>query len=179
MGTSDSDLIAAALDGDVDAFGILYERHWRLVVGIALGICSDRHLAEDVAQEAFATAASRLANLRERKRFPQWLSTICRRTASRLNRRHPPLIALQIDPPDEEPSVSSRAEAIKSAMMKLDDATRELLALRYFSDLSHAQIAATLETTPASVHGRLQRARRKLTQAMEREQLTGDSNVRD
>src|SRR5204863_482708 len=44
----------------------------------------DAHLAEDAAQEAFVEVFRGLSTLRQPKRFPQWLTTICRRHASRL-----------------------------------------------------------------------------------------------
>ncbi len=39
------------------SFGRLYERHYRMAVGLAYSRLSDPHLAEDAAQEAFAVAA--------------------------------------------------------------------------------------------------------------------------
>mgnify|MGYP003406540170 CR=1 FL=1 len=53
---------------------------------------------------------------------------------------------------------------IDSALMQLDDLSRELVVLHYFSELSHAEIATALQLSSAAVHGRLQRARRKLAQ---------------
>ena len=95
MQRSDAELVEAACRGDQASFGLLYERHYRLAVGIARGRMSDFHLAEDAAQEAFAIACRTLATLRDPRRFPEWLGTICRRTASRLDadRVRPPAVA--------------------------------------------------------------------------------------
>lgn len=178
MEQTDSDLVEATLQGDLEAFRTLYERYWRMAVGVALTVCSDRDLAEDAAQEAFALAARQLAALRETKRFPQWLRTICRRKASLLRQRQPPFVALQIDPPDSSfDDSASRASMLSNAMHRLSDEAREILVLRYFSQLPHEEIAKILETTPAAVHGRLQRARRKLESLLKTEFSNGDAHV--
>lgn len=135
-----------------------------------MGVCSDKHLAEDTAQEAFATAVAQLDSLREQDRFVPWLRTICRRTANRQRRRLPRELLLEIDPPEQATVLSPDIEALRKALTRLDDNTRELLALRYFSELSHEEIAMALEVTLASVHGRLQRARRKLAAIVTQEQ---------
>ena len=144
-----------------------------MVVGVALATCSDRHLAEDAAQEAFATAARQLASLRRTEQFPSWLRTICRRTATRLRRRHQRMDALPNDPPAKIQSAPDpRVATLTQALQQLDDTSREVLVLRYFSDLSHAQIAESLGRTEAAIHGLLQRARRKLAQRMRRTEET-------
>src|SRR4029450_1914702 len=52
---TDEDLLARVADGDRDAFGDLYRRYARAVLGLALGRLGDRGRAEDAAQEAFAS----------------------------------------------------------------------------------------------------------------------------
>jgi RNA polymerase sigma-70 factor (ECF subfamily) len=75
---SDAELVAAARRGDPGSFGSLYERHYRLAVGIARRRLSDHHPAEDAAQEAFSVACRTLSTVREPSGFPQWLGSICR-----------------------------------------------------------------------------------------------------
>ena len=56
MQCSDAELVEAARAGDIDSFRKLYERYYGLAVGIARSRLADQHLAEDAAQETFATA---------------------------------------------------------------------------------------------------------------------------
>ena len=66
-----------------------------MALGIARGRLVDVHLAEDAAQEAFAIAGRTLSTLQNGQRFPQWLGTICRRTATKLAKAksdHLPLV---------------------------------------------------------------------------------------
>jgi RNA polymerase sigma-70 factor (ECF subfamily) len=165
---TDAELVEGACCGDIASFRELYERHYAMAVAIANSRLSDPHLAEDAAQEAFATACRRLASLKNRQRFSQWLGTICRRAASRMARSrtsHTPIDDVAIE------AVQSNGDAhaslrVRRAMARLPAAGREVIWLHYFSGLSYQQISQTLGITPQSVHGRLQRARRALAEAL-------------
>jgi RNA polymerase sigma-70 factor (ECF subfamily) len=165
--SSDAELVAAACLGDQASFGLLYERHYRLAVGIARSRIADCHLAEDAAQEAFAIVCRALPSLHDPGRFPQWLGTICRRTGSRLS----------VDRPTHEPLPEELASAddsnlkalrlqVQDALGSLDETAREIVVLHYFSGLSYQQISQALGLSAQSVHGRLQRARNKLFQIL-------------
>lgn len=134
-----------------------------MAVGIARCRLSDVHLAEDAAQEAFAEACRILPTLRDHERFPQWLGTICRRSASRLAKGQP---AFEPLPEDQESCGDSGLAMIRlqvrEALEQLDETSREIVILHYFSGLSHAEIARALDLTAPAIHGRLQRARGKL-----------------
>lgn len=163
MRRSDAELIEAACGGDVDSFRQLYERYYALAVGIAHGQLADGHLAEDAAQEAFATACRRLYALRDGERFAPWLGTICRRTAAKMARRHTtngaPLVREPIAPVRDD---NSRSTELHAALGQLSSSEREIIHLHYFSGLTHNDIARVLGISPQAVHGRMQRARRKL-----------------
>src|SRR3972149_8461138 len=83
---TDAELVKAACNGDVSSFGELYRPHYAKAVGIAYCALSDRHLAEDAAQEAFAIACRDLGRLRRADRFASWLAAISRKVARRTAR---------------------------------------------------------------------------------------------
>ncbi|QDT97485.1 RNA polymerase sigma factor [Gimesia aquarii] len=162
MQRSDSELVEAACAGNIDSFRELYERYYSMTVGIAYSRLSDHHLAEDAAQEAFATACRRLSSLRNAEKFPEWLATICRRTASRLARsltKGNPIIGEPISPVKVD---NIESELVHEALAQLSKTEREVIYLHYFSGLSHEDVARALGISPQAVHGRMQRARRKL-----------------
>jgi RNA polymerase sigma-70 factor, ECF subfamily len=175
---TDAELVEAACRGDIASFRDLYQRHYTMAVGIARSRLADTHLAEDAAQEAFATVCRRLALLRDRQRFAQWLGTICRRTASRMARsraNHAPI--------DDVPTAASPTNGdgqatahVRQAVDRLNASGREVILLRYFSGLSHEQIAQALGISPQSVHGRLQRARRTLARELSADHEKGFSD---
>ena len=165
---TDANLIESACRGDVASFGKLYERYYSLAVGLARSRLFDLQLAEDAAQEAFVVACRELPTLRERERFPQWFGTICRRTASRLassQSNHESLVEssqVVATPLDQDLCLD-----VQSALLTLDELSRDIVLLHYFSGMSHESIAAALEISTAAVHGRLQRSRRKLAQLLD------------
>lgn len=168
MEHSDAELVEAACRGDLASFRRLYECHYRMAVGIARSRLSDRHLAEDAAQEAFATACRQLSLLKDRRRFPEWLGTICRRSASRMARsrtNHRPIDPATVSPPQNEDK-SEAAVRIQKAVERLPASGREVIMLHYFSGLSYQEISHALGITPQSVHGRLQRARGALAREL-------------
>ena len=174
MARSDAELVEAACGGDIASFRELYERHYAMAVGIACSRLSDSHLAEDAAQEAFAVACHRLARLRDGQRFAQWLGTICRRTASKMahsRMNHAPLDDVAANPSSSDGTIAR----IRGAVDNLSQSAREVILLHYFSDLSYEQIGKALGISTQSVHGRLQRARRRLALELSSRNERGNS----
>ena len=167
MQSSDSDLVRSARAGDIDSFRQLYERYYRMAVGIARSRLSDRHLAEDAVQETFATACRQLPSLRDSRRFAEWLGTICRRTASRMARLEAngsPVEQEPVSPSGDEDSTA--VTRVHQALEQLPESGREVIHLHYFSGLSYEEIARALGISPHAVRGRIQRARRTLARRL-------------
>ena len=176
MQRSDAELIAAACQGDLTSFRNLYVRHYRLAVAVARCRLFDVHLAEDAAQEAFVVAFKTLSTLRNRDRFPQWLGTLCRRTASRMANKwpvHEPL-SDEREPTCDDDLAMLRLR-VREAIADLDDTSREIVLLHYFNRLSYDDIAKVLNLSAQAVHGRLKRARHKLADVLN-PPITTDAN---
>lgn len=172
MKRSDADLVESARSGEVDSLRELYERYYGLAVCFARSHICDRHLAEDVAQEAFAEVCRNLGSLRDGNHFPKWLRTICHRTAIRMARdrwknRMEPLESVN-EPISPAPPADEFKKDVQSAMKRLSVSAREVVHLHYFSGLPYDEIARILKSTPEAVHGRLQRARRFLFDLLSR-----------
>jgi RNA polymerase sigma-70 factor (ECF subfamily) len=160
---ADSELVKAASQGDLASFGQLYDRYFRMAVGIARSRLSDAHLAEDAAQEAFAVACRALSRLKNPDRFPEWLGTICRRTASRLARKTPAHDQLSADrEPASDTKVAELLQHVHELLGQLDLTSREIVMLHYFSGLSYEEISRVTDLSIQAIHGRLQRTRSKL-----------------
>src|SRR5580698_909517 len=113
-----------------------------MAVAIARSRLSDRHLAEDAAQEAFATVCRQLSLLKVGRRFPEWLGTICRRTASRMarsRRSHSPIDAATVAT-RQNPDHSEAVVRVQRALEQLPASGREVILLHYFSGLSYEEI---------------------------------------
>ncbi len=84
---SDSELVRIALSGDRQAYGRLFERHERSVLAAALAVLGNYHTAQDVTQETFVIAYTRLGSLRKRASFGAWARKIARHEAIAALRR--------------------------------------------------------------------------------------------
>src|ERR1041385_8530146 len=84
---SDEQLWKLACEGDRDAFGKIVERYQTLICSVAYSVCGRLGNSEDLAQQAFITAWTRLSELREPARLRQWLCGIVRNLAANSARR--------------------------------------------------------------------------------------------
>src|SRR5688572_30669878 len=83
----DADLVRAAVAGEQDAFGLLFDRWFDRTYDVAWRIVHNRDTAAEVAQEAFLAAWRNLPTLRQPESFGGWLLRISRnRALNRLER---------------------------------------------------------------------------------------------
>ncbi len=166
----DSVLVTAALNGDGDSFTELCRRYYPAMVAITHSILGDRHLAEDAAQQAFAKAAVKLPQLREKDGFAGWVAAISRNTARNMLRTVRPVQRI------EESSVAAAesgenaaTEAVRKALGKLAASAKEIIYLRFYDGLSYERISAVLGISEQAINGRLRRAKRKLAEHLRRD----------
>jgi DNA-directed RNA polymerase specialized sigma24 family protein len=69
-------LVAAAKNGNKNAFEMLVKRHQRRIFCVARRITRTREDAEDIVQQSFQKAFSHLRNFEERSAFSTWLTRI-------------------------------------------------------------------------------------------------------
>ncbi|MHC4717022.1 MAG: RNA polymerase sigma factor [Planctomycetota bacterium] len=162
--------------GDVDSFLKLCHRYYPAMLAIARAVLDDGHLCEDAAQEAFAKACRKLGDLRDPSRFGAWMAAICRNEARSMLRRRPRTESLgDRDVPDEPRREDPDVALVRQAIGRLSADARELVYLRYRSELSYEAIAELLGVTPQAVHGRLQRARRAVKAYVQRRRIRRQS----
>ncbi len=165
-------LVEAAQNGCLDSFTALYERFYSSMVAFAYSLLGDVQLAEDAAQEVFVIACRELPRLKSKDKFAAWLAGICRNVARQMQKSKGRFVALGKDPPAEK-DIDSRAEAIQRAVWRLRAVEREPIVLRYYDNMSYEQIAGVLGISPQAVHGRLTRAKRKISKYLKRDGFTG------
>ena len=76
MPESDEQLVLRARLGDREAYGELVARHQGRVRGWLRHLCRNHAEADDLAQDAFVRAWTRLGNLKNAARFAPWLMRI-------------------------------------------------------------------------------------------------------
>ena len=156
--------------GDRDAFARLYNDYVRMVHAILLGRIPRRDV-DDLVQDVFVSAYTRLAELREPAAFGGWLATIARNRATDYLRHTREQDELPEEIPGGDP-IEDETLMVLDAITKLPDAYRETLLMRLVEGMTGAEIAERSGLTPASVRVNLHRGmkllREKLDLVMER-----------
>lgn len=131
-----------------------YRAHYRSVVASSWTICHDRHLAEELAQEAFARAYRRWRKLDGGDYAVPWLhrvvmnltiSHVRRRTrGSQLEGRHAATPTAIVDKHTDQ-------EWLVTTLRHLPKRQREAVFLRYVADLDVESVAATMKCSTGTV----------------------------
>lgn len=161
---SDVELVRAAKAGDLAATQELLRRHGDRLFRLVSLRFRTRSIAEDIVQEAFLRAFAEVSGLREEQSFFAWLARISIRIGLDEQRKHWRETYPGEVPEEraEQPFDLQDQEAVRRALMALDEETRELIVLRYWAGLSVAELAEILEAEEPAVRKRLERARSKL-----------------
>jgi RNA polymerase sigma-70 factor (ECF subfamily) len=158
-------LVAAAREGDRDAFGTLYQRYGRMVHGVLLARVP-RGQVEDLVQDVFLLALRRLDTLRDPERFGGWLAMIARNRATDFHRRSRDTVELSDEMPGPEQGGDAEAMAVLGVLRGLPEAYRETLVLRLVEGMTGPEIAARTGMTEGSVRVNLHRGMKLLRSKM-------------
>jgi RNA polymerase sigma-70 factor (sigma-E family) len=142
----------------------LYAAHRLALVRLAVLLVDDVASAEDVVQDAFAGFLGRAHRLDDPDRALAYLRTaVINNARSALRRRR---TARKYVPPRESPADDPSAHAVLreehreviEALHRLPERQREVLVLRYWSDLSENQIAEAMGISRGTVKSTASRA---------------------
>lgn len=176
---AEDQLIEAAKQGDRDAFGELVLMHYQGTINVVYRMTGEMPLAEDVAQETFIRAWTKLHTYRPIGSFRSWVYRIANNAALDILRRRKEEVDI-----DDLPLAASgngveqsvirqqQAEVVRRAVLALPTASRSVLVLREYEGFSYQEIAESLEIPLGTVMSRLAYARGKLKQELSR-QLEG------
>ena len=176
----ESELIERAQRGDAAAYGELVHMHQGIAFRTAYVITRDAADAEEAAQDAFVKAYRALGRFRRGAAFRPWLLQIVANEARNRRRsagRRANLAlraAAEVRPGDAVPSPEAamlrdeRREEFLAAVTKLRDDERDVIACRYFLELSEDETAAALDIRVGTVKSRTSRALARLREEVER-----------
>ncbi|MFE2375565.1 SigE family RNA polymerase sigma factor [Streptomyces sp. NPDC059398] len=164
---------AMASGTTVDHLTETYRAHYRSLLGLAALLLDDTASCEDVVQEAFIRVHSARKRVRDPEKTLAYLrQTVVNLSRSALRRRIIGLKLLSKPMPDmasaEEGAYDLlERDALKKAMRNLQRRQREVLVLRYFGDMTEAQVAEALGISLGSVKAYGSRGIAALRVAME------------
>ena len=168
MRRPDPRLVLLAQQGDRQALDLLLRAAQaslhRYIASLVGGPDRSGGLAEDVLQETFLRIVRKLRWLDEPLYFRAWAFRIASREAFRaLGRRGGgealdavPPGALAVDPPElDRPDLERERDTLRAAVAELPPASRAVLSLHYFEELSLDEVADTLSVPLGTVKSRL------------------------
>lgn len=175
-----SRLISQCLAGDEHAIEMLVRQNETAIFRLAVSIVGDTAEANEITQETFISALRALASYREEKSFKAWLYRIALNHSRSHLRKRKSLARLgsilksvlhvetqkQVLPEDAIVQNESEASLWKT-LNQLDERFRTVVVLRYFHELSIAEISEILSVNEGTIHSRLHSAREKLREALE------------
>lgn len=170
-------LIQRSKAGDQNAFGEIFEQYKNLVYKTAYLLLDNPYEAEDAIQEIFVKVYRSLDQYQPSKSaFSTWLYRITVNHC--LNQRRKPLLALATLEKSRSPSQPLRTledqfadeQAIQQALNCLSAKLRTVIVLRYYHELSYAEIAQILEIPLGTVQSRLNQGMKKIQHALQVEQ---------
>ncbi|HEX8004458.1 MAG TPA: SigE family RNA polymerase sigma factor [Mycobacteriales bacterium] len=151
----------------------LYRAHYRSLVRLASLLLDDVGTSEEVVQDAYIRMHSAWRRIKDPdKALPYLRTTVVNLSRSRMRRRqvaekHAP--RPMPDAPSAEYGAISLAErdAVIAALRALPDKQREALVLRFYGDLSEAEIARTMGVSQGAVKSHLHRGKAALARHLE------------
>jgi RNA polymerase sigma-70 factor (sigma-E family) len=153
----------------------LYSQHYRALVRLAALLVRDTPTAEEVVQDSFVAMNGGWQRLRDTEKALAYLrQAVVNRSRSVLRHRTVVDKNLQKAPPDM-PSAEHGAlvllerSAVVAALRDLPDRQREAIVLRYYADLSEAEIAAAMKISRGAVKSHTARGMTALRTALEQE----------
>ena len=173
---ADTAITRAAVEWDADrAVTAIYSEHYRSLVRLAAFLVRDTSTAEEVVQDSFVAMHGAWRRLRDTDKALSYLrQSVVNRSRSVL--RHRMVVDKNTPkPPPDMPSAEHGAiiqlerSAVVSALRSLPERQREALVLRYYGDLSEAQIASVMGISRGAVKSHTARAMAALRAVLERD----------
>lgn len=174
LGAVPADTHAETVDADA-AISQLYGAHYRSLVRLAILLVHDMATAEEVVQDSFVALHAGLHRLRDSEKALSYLrAAVVNRARSVLRHR----VVVDRNAPKPAPDMPSAEQgalaliersSVVAALRSLPVRQREVVVLRFYGDLSEAQIAAAMGITRGAVKSHTSRAMAALRSVLERE----------
>ncbi len=180
-------LVLRCQTGDESAFSDLYDQYGPRSLHYLEGLLG-REAAADVHQEVWLTVFRRISELTSPGAFRTWLYRTTRHRAIdalRQRKRESELLtdvkgdeAELLQDPRDFPLEEENRRILETGLAYLDPTHREVLILRYWEDLSYADIALVAGCSLGTIRSRLHHAKRKLREVIRRSGVGPDLTPR-
>jgi RNA polymerase sigma-70 factor (ECF subfamily) len=176
---AETELIARAKRGDVDAFCLLVSGHRRSMYSLALRLCGNHHDAEDLSQEVFLNAYRALDRFRGDSSLHTWLRRIMVNSFVNQTRKQKRLKATDITGSQEFPIARSDRTAFNNVMVQqvlryLEEfpaRQRVMFVMKHQEGLTYEEVAECCGTSVGTVKQTVFRVIEKLRQKFHSPQI--------
>lgn len=172
-----SRLIELAKEGDKDAFGKIYQTFLGKIYRFIYFSVRDKSLAEDLTQNTFIKAWKALPSFTEKKAsFQTFLFTIARNTVIDYTRKKKNVSLELIENIESHENIEEltfqkeEKEMVTRALSKLDYFEKHIVILRFFEEMSFAEIGEIVDKKEGAVRVHIHRILKKLKEIIERTQ---------
>jgi len=173
---SDKSLMLAVSAGDLSKLGILFERHHGRLFNFLVRLTGNRHLSEDLVQEAFVRLLKYRHTYRAESQFTTWMFQIARNArVDHFRKNQAGDVSLdgeereyvsELPLPDEHAEQNEEMRMLMDALSHLPEKKREVLLLRS-EGMKFEEIARVLDCPVNTVKGRAFEAIRDLRTAVQ------------
>ncbi|MGE4271490.1 MAG: RNA polymerase sigma factor [Desulfitobacterium sp.] len=158
------------LDSSAHAmFEILFKNHYRKIYKIVYFYIKDQYIAEEAVQQAFMIAFKKIDTLADKEKFSSWVTVIAINEAKGFYRKQANVI------PFEELAITDASSDkdfldvelnldMDDIFSKLKPQDAQVLALKYYADLSLGEISSIMNISIPNVKVRLHRAKSRFRQ---------------
>jgi RNA polymerase sigma factor (sigma-70 family) len=178
----DREIIQQVLDGNVQAFGLLVDRHKAKAMTLAVRIVKNREDAEEALQDSFVRVYRALSSFEWKSSFSTWFYRIvyntCATAAGKKNKIHPLSIDVEDEDgmrteiesndlqPDRKVESDEFSKIVNEEIEKLPAAYGSTFTLFAIQDLSYEEIVQVTGLPLGTIKARLFRARAMLREAV-------------
>lgn len=169
----DETLIEATLAGQDRAYEVLVQRYQDMVARFVFRIVPAAQDREEVCQDVFFKAYTRLGSFKFDAKFSTWLYSIAYRTAiSHLRRRRHDVETLDEEPPGEaslerDRSAAEIAAVVNAELARLPVEERGMVTLYHLQGCGIEEISQIMDKPPGTIKSILFRVRKKLKDRIE------------
>jgi RNA polymerase sigma-70 factor (ECF subfamily) len=178
----ESKWLAAAQQGDAQAFSRLVDMYAKPVHNLCYRMLGNTQDAEDAAQEAFMRAFKAVRRVDPERKFLTWLlSVAAHHCIDQYRRVHLPTVSYdealpgaladKYNGPDVQLERRQTRDQLQNLLASLDPRDRAAIILFYWHDLPYEEIARELSLSESALKSRLHRARRELAAAWQQTQV--------
>lgn len=160
-------------NSNLELFEVLFRQCYDKLYRVAYSITRDKELSKDSVQQAFFQSYKKINQLKDKGKFPAWVTTITIHEAKNMVKSSKRLKAVPIT----DDIHSKAVDSFEHAYIIKDQVTRvlnvlsvhdsEVLVLRYYSDLTLEEIASILNITKSNAKVRLHRAKVNFKEIMD------------